>query len=363
MKPRKETCLHGIRPKQMKEYIKNLISELCAPFTVTGFEKFGHESLIRTLSPLFDETECTNTQNLYFIRRASSDSARTLLIDAHCDEIGFMVSGICERGFLHFVPLGGIDTRILAGAEVEIYGKSRFKGIITSRAPHLMSAEERTKNPDVAHLFIDTGKSREWLFENAPIGTPVGFSIPVTELKNGRIAAKGLDNKACVAAAATAVKLLCGIPINVNIILMLSSREETGSMGAVTGAFKLRPDMALVLDVNLAYTPTGGADEAALRRRTVELGSGAAISMSAVTDRRLTQTLIGIAEAKSIMHQLIVEADGTGTNADRMALVASGIPCAVVSVPLKNMHTYSETVCTEDIENTARLICEYIKSL
>ncbi|MBQ7821825.1 MAG: M20/M25/M40 family metallo-hydrolase [Clostridia bacterium] len=343
-------------------YIKELLAKLCATPTVSGYEGLGADGLIALLAPEFDEHRRTAAGNYLFFKRCGRKSAPLILVDTHIDEIGMMVTKVCEDGFLKFAPIGGIDTRILSGADVTVYGKERVRGVITARAPHLMSREEAVMNPDIDKLYIDTGKDREWLEENAGIGTAVGFEYPTTELLNGRIASHGLDNKACIAAALAAVKMLDGEKLACDIALMLSVREELGgAMGALTGGFELMPNVALVLDVNFAFMPENPGADTAMYRKTVELGEGTAISLSAVTDRKLTRELLRIADEEGISHQTIVEAGATGTNADRLALVKEGIPVAVVSVPLHNMHTYSEVVSADDIYETARLICAYVK--
>ena len=345
----------------MTEYIKELLSKLSDIPTVSGYEGLDAEKLISLVAPAFDEYKRTPVGNFVFFKHCGKNNAPLVLIDTHLDEIGMMVTKVCDNGFLKFAPIGGIDTRILSGADVTVYGKKRVRGVITARAPHLMSREEAGQNPDIEKLYIDTGRDRKWLEENAGVGSAVGFDYKTTELLNNRVASHGLDNKACVAAALTAVKMLEGEKTDSDIALMLSVREELGGMGAMTGGYALMPDSALVLDVNFAFMPENPGADTAMYRRTDEFGEGVAISMSAVTDRRLTRRLIELAEEDGIAYQTIVEASSTGTNADRLALVNEGIPVAVLGVPLHNMHTYSEVVSADDIYETAKLICAYMK--
>lgn len=346
----------------MKEYIKELIIKLCATPSVSGFEKRVLDNISDLLAPEFDEIRRTSLGSLIFIKKCGKANAPMLLVDTHLDEIGMMVTKVCDKGFLKFAPVGGIDTRILSGADVTVYGKEPVRGVITARAPHLMSAEERGKNPDIDKLYIDTGIDSERLKEIVDIGTPVCFEYKTIELLNNRLASHGLDNKACIAAAAAAVKMLDGQPLEYDVALMLSVREELGgAIGAVTGAFELMPDFAIVLDVNFGFIPENPGADVAAYRRTVELGEGAAISFSAVTDRMLTRRLIEIAEQEQIPYQTIVEAASTGTNADGIARVGEGIPAAVISVPLHNMHTYSEVVSIDDIYECARLVSALAK--
>lgn len=345
----------------MTDFIKELLSRLCSIPTVSGFENMK-DDVVKLLSPMFDEHKRTLTGSNVFIKRCGREGAPLILIDTHFDEIGLMVTEICDRGFLKFTTVGGVDSRILCASDVTVYGKEIIRGVISARPPHLMSSDEMNKNPDVDKLYIDTGYSKEWLEENIPLGSPIGFTYKNTELLNNRIAARGLDNKACVAAGVLAVKLLAEEKSDVDVALMLSVREELGGMGAMTGAYELMPDAALTLDVNFGFIPENPGADTAMYRCTAEVGEGTVISLSAVTDRKLTRELIRIAEAEGIAYQTIVEARSTGTNADKIALTGEGIPTAVLGVPLHNMHTYSEVVSVDDIISCARLVSAYIKN-
>ncbi len=345
----------------MTDLIKELLKKLTAIPTVSGFENLD-DSIVKLVLPYFDEYRQTITGNNVFIKRSGKDSAPLLLIDAHFDQIGLIATDICDGGFLKFDKVGGVDTRILCASDVTVYGKKAIRGVITARAPHLMSKEEQEKNPNIDKLYIDTGYGKKWLEENIPLGSPICFTYGCTELLNNKIAACGLDDKACVAAALCALKLLEDEKISADVALMLSVREELGGMGAATGAFELMPDACLALDVNFGFIPENPGVDSEMYRRTAELGEGTVISLSAATSRKLTRKLIEIAENENIAYQTIVEAGSTGTNGDKIALVGEGIPTAVFGVPLQNMHTYSEVVSTDDILSCAKLICAYIKS-
>lgn len=345
----------------MIEYIKRLTASLCAIPTVSGNEALFENELKELILPLFDECRKTAIGNLVFIKHGKDRGLAPLLIDTHIDQVGLMVTGVCDDGSLRIDALGGLDTRILSGACVTVYGKARINGVITARAPHLMSREEMGKNPKLEHLFIDTGYDSAWLEENAGVGSFVGFNCKTTELLCDRLASHGLDNKCSLVAAMTAVKLLGDKCPERDIALMLSLREELGAAGAVTGGYKLMPASALVLDVNFAYLPDDDTKDSAILRHTAVLGDGPVISFSAATDKTLTRKLIGIAQDNDIPLQTIVEAGSTSTDADRLALVGTGIPVAVLGAAIHNMHTYSEVVSAIDLLSLARLVCAYIE--
>lgn len=279
-----------------------------------------------------------------------------MLIDAHLDEIGMMVTEIKEGGFIRVTNLGGIDTRILLAGEVIIYGSEPVYGIVCVTPPHLQKPGENTKLPPVVELFIDTGFTPDILAaKGVTLGTAVGFKPVNTELLNGLIAGKGFDDKSCIAAAAGAVRLLDGEDTGWDIYLLCACKEETSSLGCKTGAFDINPDCAIVLDVNLAFVPD------TVRYKTVKLGDGPSVSISAVTDRSLTNAIIKYAKENELRYQTVVEATDTGTDANSIPFVRDGIPTAVIGIPLKNMHTYSEVISLDDVNDTAKLLAGFIK--
>ncbi len=346
----------------MVEFVKELIKRLGEIASVSGFEDIDRDKIEALVLPYFDSLEVTRTGSYLFKKNLAREGMPKILIDAHIDGIGLMVTKICDGGFLKFSTVGGVDTRILSGADVTVYGRERVRGVIGSLAPHLMSREEAGKNPSVDKLFIDTGRDREYLEENTPIGSPVSFSYPVTELLNNRMVSPGLDNKASVAIALATMKILADEGSGADVTLLLSSREELGGgVGAASAAFGDTPDLAIVLDVNFGFMPKDPGSDVAAYRRTAELGEGPVVSFAATTDRQMARRLLKIAEDNKIPCQSIVEGSRTGTNADSMPLSGGGFPAVLFGVPLQNMHTYSETVCADDIVSAARILALYIK--
>ena len=346
----------------MVDFVKELIKKLGKIASVSGFEDIDRDRIEALVLPYFDSLEITPSGSYLFRKNPAREGMPHILIDAHIDGIGFMVTKICDGGFLKFSTIGGIDTRILSGADVTVYGKERVRGVITSMAPHLLSREEAKKNPSVDKLFIDTGLDKEYLEENTPIGSPVSFSYPVTELLNNRMVSAGLDNKASVAIALTTMKILDDENSGAGVTLLLSGREELGGgTGAMSAAFGDTPDFAIVLDVNFGFVPRDPGSDVGAYRKTAELGEGPVVSFSATTDRNMARGLLKIAEDNKIPCQAIVEGMRTGTNADTMPLSGGGFPTVLFGVAIQNMHTYSETVCADDIVNAAKILSLYIK--
>lgn len=329
---------------------KELVAALASIMSISGQEERGREKLCALAGSYFDEYLLDPSGTHVFVKRCGREGAPKLLLDAHFDEIGMLVSDITEEGFLRVVSVGGLDRRILPAAEVLIYGKETLYGVIGAVPPHLQKAEDHKTAPEIRDLLIDTGYDGESLRRLVDIGTPVGFYEKTASLLGGRICGRSMDNKACCAAAILAASMVSPTEMEWDLYVTLSAREEAGmASGCSAAAHRIRPDAAIVTDVTFATAPGVREDESG------KMGSGPVLSLSAVTDRRLTQRLLQLAQEREIPCQTCVDACDTGTNATMLSLVGEGIPTAVVSVPITSMHTYNEIADTLDIENAAKL--------
>lgn len=329
---------------------KMLISQLCSIMSVTGYEGRGKDELIALISPYFDRVYEAVGGSYVAVKYCGRENAPRLMLDAHFDEIGMIVTDILPGGYLSFSHMGGLDRRIMPAAEVYIYGSERLYGVICSKPPHLQKPGESKKLPALDEMLIDTGYSEEELRKIVKIGDAIGFYEGTAELLRGRICGRSMDNKACCAAAFIAAADTEKEKMECDLYVVLSSREEESlAGGCVTAAYDIDPHVAIVADVTFARFPGVEAYESA------KMGEGAAISLSAVTDRALTDKLISLSEEAGLSLQKTVDAENTGTNATALTLCGDGIPCAVVSVPLSCMHTYNEIIDTCDVETAAKL--------
>lgn len=335
--------------------LEEMIVKMASMMSITGHEDRQSDELVAWLSPYFDGYEKDAMKNQMFVRYCGRPNAPKILIDAHFDEIGMYVTEIKEGGFLTVLNVGGVDTRILQASDVLIYGKETLHGIVASTPPHLSSPDDRGKLKKITELLIDTGYSKEKLEEIVSIGTPVGFFPKYQTLLNGRITGKGFDDKACAACAVSALMKLPKEKLAGDVYLLLSAHEETDRQGGVVcGGYHIMPDYAMVIDVNLGRSPDAPASE------TVELGKGISITLSAVTDRRLTAMTLKLAEEKEIKVQKSVWATSTGTNATSLGLVKGGISVVDVGLPLRSMHTYNELLDLGDAEQLEKMVSEFV---
>lgn len=336
----------------MLDYIKTL-RELCSIMTVSGCEKNALPYVCETFSHIFDEIYSDASGNVILHKKPTSDGTPKIMLDAHLDEIGMMVSGITDAGLLRVVPIGGLDRNILPAAEVTVYGGEELFGVITPTPAHLADPKDK-KTPEWSELLVDIGYPKEEAEALAPIGTPIKYRYAGDELLNSRFTGRGLDDKACAAALICAVEKVPREELSYDVYITLSSGEETGRGGAACAAYSIRPDYAVVTDVNFALTPGVKPEEGG------RLGAGPMISLSGVTDRTFTKKILGIAKEAEIGVTTVVEATSTGTNASCVYFACDGIPTAVVSLPLAGMHSYNELLQIDDANAFIELIARVI---
>ncbi len=331
--------------------LKKLIVDLSSLMSIGGFERFEREKLLNLVGEHFDDAYLDKVGNQIFVKKCGRDGAPKIMLDAHMDEIGMYVTEILEGGFLRVINIGGIDTGILQASDVIIYGKEeRLFGVIASTPPHLASGDGK-ELPKIDELLIDTCYTKEELESKIRIGTPVGFAPKYTEMLNNKIMGKSFDDKACAACALYAVINTPSDELAGDVYVMLSCCEEVTNMVA-PGAYAVNPHYAMSIDVNLGRVPGTKKEE------TVEIGKGPSITISAVTDRKLTNMLFDIAKEREIPHQVSVSPTHTGTNAASIQLAREGIPTVDVGLPLASMHTYNEIISLDD----ASALCDLVRA-
>ncbi len=346
------------KTNEIKERLADDIKALCSLFSISGFEYRGAEELRALWGESFDELRTDAVGNHILLKRCGRENASKILIDAHFDEVGMIVTEVLEGGFLRVTSIGGIDRAILQAADVCVYTKNEIlKGVIISAPPHLRSASDG-KLPELDKLLVDMGGyTKEELEESCPVGTPVGFAPIYSRFGEDFMAGKSLDDKACAAIVLRALSDTVCEELAGDVYVCLSAREETAHDGGVrTACFNVSPDYAMTIDVNLGDAPNIDT------RETVPLGKGPSISYSAATDRLLTASLARICKEKEIAFTPCAAPSSTGTNATSVNLVRTGIPVVDVGLPIRNMHTYNEVLTLSDAEALYRLVCEFAKS-
>lgn len=334
--------------------MEELLKRLCTAKGVSGREENVCELIKAEIAPYADTVE-TDINNSVIAGIGDVDS-HNILLDAHIDEIGFIVTYIDENGFLKVSQCGGMDYRVVQDARFKVLTSS---GEITAVAcclpPHLADGGE-DKAPSADDVYLDTGLPAEKVRELVSLGDTVAFDVEPTMLMNDRFTCCSTDNRACCALLIRVAQLIKENPVGTGVTFAFTSQEETYGKGASTSAFSVMPDEAIVTDVSFALQQGVSDCESG------KLGCGSMICISPTLSRRMSDKLISLAKDNDIPYQLEIIGGRTGTNGDRISVARSGIPTALVSVPQRNMHTPAEIISLSDVENTAQLIYAYIKA-
>ncbi len=335
---------------------KEMVAALCTLPGPSGFEGAAAQRCAQMLAPLVDHIETDRLGNVIGKKSCHKPGAKKLLLDAHIDEIGLMVTGH-EKGFLRFRAIGGVDPRMLPGRELKILAEKPLSGVVAWLPVHLLSEESMEHSVKIQDLFIDAGLSEQEAVRQIPIGTPVVFADGCEEIQPGILCSKALDDRACFVVLMRALELLKDRSLNVDLVVLGSVQEELGTRGAITGAYAIAPDYCIAVDVTHAKTPD------APREKVFDMGGGTAIGLGPNINRWIGERLIKTAQAHEIKYQLEVMEGHTGTNAWPVQISREGVATGVVSVPVKYMHSPVEMLNVDDIESAARLLAEFAAGL
>ena len=331
-----------------------LLKRLCTVKGVSGREENVCKIIKEEISEYADEVFIDKNNNV--IAKIGNTAEHNIMLDAHLDEIGFIVTYINDRGFLKVNQCGGMDYRVVQDTRFKVLTES---GEITAVAcclpPHLADGGE-DKAPSADSIYLDTGLPAEKVRELVGIGDVVAYDTTPVVLLNNRFTCCSTDNRASCALLLRVAELIKENPVNSGVTFAFTSQEETFGKGAATAAYNIYPDEAVSVDVSFArqsgISPSEGG----------ELGKGAMICISPVLSRRMSFRFISLAKENNIPYQLEVTGGLTGTNGDKISITRSGIPTAVISIPQRNMHTGAEIVSIDDIESIAQLLYEYIRT-
>lgn len=323
------------------------LSDMAGP---SGFEGDVARYAAELMKPLTDEAFVDPFGNAIGIRRGKGPDARRILLSAHLDEIGFIVTGT-EDGFLRFAPIGSIDPRMLPGRDLTILTDPPSSGVITCLPPHVLRDEEMDHSFPMEDLRIDAGLSQTEALNKIPVGTPAVYRSGCFPLGKDAFCGKAMDDRACFAAALLALEKLKGRELIHDIVLMGSAREEISHGGAATGTFSLEPDLCIAVDVTHAETPDGGP-----KNTDCVLGGGPAVAFGPNNTPWVRDRLLLLADHKKIPVQRIVMEGKSYTDGWEMQIAREGIPTCVLSLPTRYMHTPMETISVKDTEALAALL-------
>lgn len=282
---------------------------------------------------------------------STDPDAPHVLLDAHMDQVGLIVTSVTDDGFITAGNVGGLDRRLFPDQRVKIFGTQEIYGIVSCLPPHLTNGEEKVLTYET--LRIDTGYPAEALREIVHPGDSIVFDGVTGMLPGGRFTSPALDDRCGVAAILYALDELKGEELPCKVTVLFSAQEEVGERGAAVGCYTADPDIALAVDVSFAgdrkFSKTG------------RMGEGAMIGYSPSLSREVSDDLTDAALAEEIPYQVEVMAGTTGTNADRFSVCRGGVKACTVSIPLDYMHTAAEVIDLADVEYTGRLLAAYLR--
>lgn len=339
--------------------MNELLKQLTEASGVSGAENEVRRLIRDLIQDHVDEWRVDTMGNLIALKKGSGESQLRVLVDAHMDEVGLLVTDIDSKGLLQFTTVGGFDDRALLGKVVAV-GKDKVTGVIGARAVHLLKSGEYNKVVKIDAMRIDIGaKNKDGASAKVKVGDYVTFVTEYTELEGGRTATgKAFDNRAGCAAL---IELLRGERYPFDLIASFSVQEEIGLRGAQTAAFGAQPDIALVLECTPAYDMPNKNDVSA----NVILGKGPSIYVMdsrTIQDPRLVKHIRQTAETNEIPHQ-IRQPGGGGTNTGAIQRKLGGMPAATIATPGRYCHTPVSMINLDDYANVVRLADAALRSL
>ena len=330
----------------------NLLKQVCETAGAPGHEKPIRDLVIKTIKPFVDECRIDNLGNIISVKRGSGKSNEKIMVAAHLDEIGFMVTHIEEGGFVRFHTLGGFDPKTLTAQRVKIHGKKTVPGVMGTKPIHVMAPEERTKMPKSKDYFIDTGMQKEELEKLVKVGDPITWERELVEMGDC-VNCKSIDNRVSVFILIEALKRLKKIPYDLYAVFTV--QEEVGLRGANVSAHQINPSFGIALDTTIAYDVPGAQSH----EKITELGKGAAIKImdgSVICDYRMIEFLKQTANKNNIEWQPeVLPAGGTDT-AGLQRMGKDGAISGAISVPTRHLHQVIEMANKKDIEKCIALL-------
>ncbi len=333
-----------------------LLKKLSEAHGAPGFEYNIRNMVMDEIRDHVDSMEIDNMGNLTAIKKGKK--SKKVMVAAHMDEIGFMVTHIDDNGFVRFCPLGGFDPKTLTAQRVIVHGKKDLLGVLGSKPVHVMSPEERKAGADLKKYFIDLGLSKKEVEKHVKIGDPITWKQTCEEIGD-TICGKSMDNRLSVFILIEVLKAMK--EPDYDFYAVFTVQEEVGVRGAIASAHEIQPDFGLGLDVTIACDIPGMAKHEYIS----EIGKGVAIKSmdgGAISDYRMVEFLMKLADKNKINYQNEAYAVG-GTDTRGIQLMTSGgCISGGISIPLRNIHQTVELVHKEDVVSTIDLLTEFVEN-
>jgi tetrahedral aminopeptidase len=336
-----------------------LLRDLSQASGVSGYEDTVRDHVRQAMEPYAHTLRTDALGNLIALRqgtRTEGAPARAIMLAAHSDEIGLMVTGF-EGAFLRIARVGGVDVRTILGQEVVVHGKRPLAGFVGCRPPHVLPPEAREKPVPLEQIYVDVGLSAQSVQELVRVGDLITMKRDLVELAEGYVSGKALDDRAGVVSLALCLEALSHMQHTWDVYAVATSQEEVGMRGAIVSTYGVAPDIAIAVDVGF------GAQQGVSEDESIRMDGGPSLGRGPNIHPAVYERLVAVAKDYEMPYQSEVLAGQTGTDAWAMQVTREGIPSGLISIPLRYMHTSVETACVRDINRTGRLLALFIASL
>ena len=347
-----------MKNKQVK-FLKQLLETPSA----TGTEIAVAELVRERLAGTADEIQ-TDVMGSVHARLSGTGVAPSLMLSAHMDEIGLMVTYISDEGFLSVSSVGGVDAAILPGMRVDVHASNSMeplRGVVGRKPIHLIEPDERKNVTPIDKLVIDLGMPAKRVKKLVMVGDVITFGVGFERFGKNMAVSRAFDDKAGVWIAMRVLETLAeeGRAPG-DFIVAATVQEEIGTRGAITSTYGVNPDVAVAFDVTHA-TDYPGIDKTKYGK--IVCGEGPVIARGPNINPAVFERLVAAAEAEGIPYQIEAEPGVTGTDARSIQITRGGIPTGLVSVALRYMHTPTEVVSLDDLDATVKLLVRFARDL
>ena len=337
----------------------SLLKKISETAGAPGFENRIRDLIIKEINQNVDTISTDNMGNIIAFRKGKE--AKKIMLAAHMDEIGFIVSHIDDNGFIRFIPLGGFDPKTLTSQRVIVHGKQDVVGVMGSKPIHLMSDEERSKAMKITDYYIDLGMKKDEVVKIVSIGDSITRERELIEMGDC-INGKSLDNRISVYVLIEAIAKLKDVELPYDSYFVFTVQEEVGLRGAQVATLQIQPDFGIAIDTTIAFDVPGSQ----AHEQVSKLGEGAAIKImdsSVIADRRMVAFLKKTADDASIQWQPeLLPAGGTDT-ANLQKMVKGGAIAGAISIPTRHIHSVIEMVHKKDVTSAMLLLTEAVKNI
>ena len=333
-----------------------LLEDLLNVPSPSGYERPIQDVVRQFVEPFADEVTTDWHGNV--VAAVNPQGSPKIMLDGHCDQIGLMVNHIDDKGFLRITPIGGWDVQMLVGQHMLVWTQAGpVPGVVSRKAIHLLTPEERKTVPEMKNLWIDIGVAdADEAREAVAVGDPVTFELQMRRLKNNLVASPGIDNKVGVWVVMNALQRIAENHPQAAVFAVSAVQEEIGLRGTITSAYQINPDLGIAVDVTHATDcPTVDANE----HGDVKLGAGPVVYRGPNVNPVIFQQLMELSDAHGITVQPNGISKAASNDANAMQLSRGGVATGLVAIPNRYMHSPVEIASLTDMEGAAELIAQF----